>query len=153
MSLANGELREKNGQHFVLHVRAKCLQNLREKNGQHSVLFLHKNYPKDLHSRLGYLSAFGPSSGLCLRSMGPSTLLFCPSPASLRDLQGMGHVEVEVKSTLDLSSRDGREETKSKTGFELARRQSHLRDSTVAPPGHFPFRPALCRSAEGSGEV
>ena len=43
-------------------------------------------------------------------------------------------MEVDGNSTLDLSSRNVRfAQRKSKTGFELDRRQSHLRDSTVAP--------------------
>ena len=57
MSLAYGELREKNGQHFVLFAKAKCLQKLREKNGQHSVLLpIHTKRPRNLlQSRSGFL--------------------------------------------------------------------------------------------------
>ena len=81
---------------------------------------------------------FAPPPDICLQSMGRCTLLLCPSPGSLRDLQGLGQVEVEVKSTLDLSSRDRRHAPKSRTGFELDRCPTHLRDSTVAPPLPFP---------------
>ena len=82
--------------------------------------------------------------------MGPSTLLFCPSPGSLRDLQGMGHLEVEV--ILDLFSRKipAPRAKKTELDLSLARRPVSI-CVTVRLLPHFPFRPALCRSAEGVG--
>ena len=123
---------------FSPSCKGKLLPNLQEKNGQHFVLLLYKNYPKN-YSRLSlncgtslashstvprplrhlYLGVpLAPPPDICLRSMGPGTLRFCPSPGSLRDLQGLGLVEDEVKSTLGLSSRDVRfAQRKSKTEF------------------------------------
>ena len=114
---------------FSPSCKGKTPPNLQEKNGQHFVLLLYKICPKN-YSRLSlncgtslashstvprplrqshYIGVpLAPPPDIGLWSMGPGTLRFCPSPGSLRDLQGMGQVEVEVKSTLGLSSRDVR---------------------------------------------
>ena len=92
-----------------------------------------------------------PPPDICLQSMGPGTLRFCPSPGSLRDLQGLGQVEVEVKSTLKLSRRNVRFAQR-KDKLDLAyRRQSHLRDSTVASRHPFPVHALwICGGMSGS---
>ena len=65
--------------------------------------------------------------------MGPSTPCLCPSPGSLWDVQGLGHVEVDENLHWIYLAETGATRQKSKTGFEHVRLPQHLCDSTVAP--------------------
>ena len=152
MSLANGEFREKNWTAFCPSCKGQNAYRIYARKTDSILSFSYtKFHPKNLpllepelrnttrsHSAvprpLRQLECiFAPPPDICLRSMGRCTLLLCPSPGSLRDLQGLGQVEVEVKSTLDLSSRDVRF-AQQKARLDLAyRRPTHLCDSTVAP--------------------
>ena len=125
---------------FSPSCKGKMPPNLQEKNGQHFVLLLYKILPPKNYSSLslnyGNLLASHsavprpfrqlsfavllapPSDPFGIYDVWGSTFPFCPSPGSLRDQQGMGRLEVEEISTLDLSSRDVRfAQRKSKTEF------------------------------------
>ena len=147
---------EKIGQHFALRVRAECRRTYRRKTDSILSFSYTKFYPKNYNRlSLNYGTLLASHSAVprplrqlqCILAPPPDivygvwgdALFFSAPPLDPFGISGYGAFGGGSKSRLNLSSRNVRfAQRKSKTGFELDRRQSHLRDSTVAPPLPFP---------------
>ena len=105
-TLSHGELREKNGQHFVLLPKAKCLQNCGEKTDSILSCFYTEKLPKTLHLLMSFCGALGPSSGPLSTEYGAAPLLSSAPPLDPFGIYTVWGIQRWRKNWLDFSSRD-----------------------------------------------